>query len=85
MKEIRRRGKDGLKISQQRHYVSKKVSRIVSVRGKGRVCVVSLGRRGRSNYGEDGRGMRSCCPTTSQILGPPGIGLEKLSVAYVMA
>ena len=41
---------------------------------KGRVYEVRLGRRGRSSYGEVGRGMRSCCPTTSQILGPPGIG-----------
>ena len=31
---------------------------------KGRVC---------SSYGEGGRGMRSCCPTTSQILGLPGL------------
>ena len=31
---------------------------------KGRVCEVSLGR---SSYGEGGRRMRSCHPTTSQI------------------
>ena len=41
---------------------------------KGRVCEVSLGRRGKSSNGEGGRGMRSCCPTTSQILRPPGFG-----------
>ena len=27
---------------------------------------------GRSSYGEGGMGLRSCCPTTSQYLGPPG-------------
>ena len=41
---------------------------------KGRVWDVSLGRRGRSSYGEGERGMRSCSPTTSQILRPPGFG-----------
>ena len=43
---------------------------------KGRVCEVSLGRREGSSYGESGRGMRSCCPTTSQILGPTGTGFS---------
>ena len=42
----------------------------------GRVVEVSLGRRGRSSYGEGGRVMRSCCSTTSQILRPPGFGLK---------
>ena len=32
VKEIRRRGKDGLKINRQQHFVRKKVSRAVSVR-----------------------------------------------------
>ena len=41
---------------------------------KGRVCEVRLGRRGGSFYGEGGRGMRSCCPITSQIVGPPRFG-----------
>ena len=43
---------------------------------KGRVCEICLGRRGGSSYGVGGRGMRSCCSTTSQILGPPGIGFS---------
>ena len=34
-KEIRRRGKDGLKINRQQHFVRKKVSRVVSVRLRG--------------------------------------------------
>ena len=38
------------------------------------VCEVCLGWRGGSSYGEGGRRMRSCCPTTSQILRPPGFG-----------
>ena len=43
---------------------------------KGRVCEVSLGQRGGSSYGKDGRGVKSCGPTTSQILGPPGSGFS---------
>ena len=43
---------------------------------KGRVCDLNLGRSGRSSYGEAGRGMRSCCPTTTQILRPPGDWLQ---------
>ena len=43
---------------------------------KGRIFEVSLGRRGRSSYGEGGREMRSFCPTTSQVLGPPGFGFS---------
>ena len=39
---------------------------------KGRVCEVSLGQKGGSSYGEVGRGMKSCGPT-SQILGPTGL------------
>ena len=49
------------------------MSRDVSVR-EGEGGEVSLGRRGRSSYGEGGRGIRSCCPATSQILELPGIG-----------
>jgi len=41
---------------------------------KGRVCEVCLGRRGRSSYGEGVRGMRNCCPTTSEFLKVPWIG-----------
>ena len=43
--------------------------------GEGRVCEVSLEQRGGSSYG---KGMRSCGPTTSQILGPLGFGLLPL-------
>ena len=46
---------------------------------KWRVCEVLLGQRGGSSYGEGGRGMRSCGPSNSQILGPTGIGF-RLSV-----
>ena len=35
VKEIRRRGKNGLKINRQKHFVRKKVSRAVSVRSRG--------------------------------------------------
>ena len=45
---------------------------------KRRVCEVSLGRRGASSYGKGGRGMRSCGPTTSQILRPPWVGFSSL-------
>jgi len=41
---------------------------------KGRVCEISLGQRGENSYGKGGKGLRSCSPTTSQILGPPGSG-----------
>ena len=37
---------------------------------------ISLGQKGWSSYGEGGRGMRSCRPTTYLILGPPGIGFS---------
>ena len=43
---------------------------------KGRVCEVSLGRRGGSKYREGGRGMRSYGPTSAQTLGPPGMGFR---------
>ena len=42
--------------------------------GKGRIWEVRLGQRGGSSFGKSRRGMRSYCPTTSQILGPPGTG-----------
>ena len=45
VKEIRRRGEDGLKINRQQHYVRKKVSRASKCEVKARVCEVSLGRR----------------------------------------
>ena len=35
-----------------------------------RVYEISLGQKGWSSYGEGGRGMRSCRPTTSQNLRP---------------
>ena len=35
-----------------------------------------FGTEGREYYGEGGKGMRSCGPATSQILGPPGIGFN---------
>ena len=50
---------------------------------KGRVCEVCVEQRGRSSYGEVGRGMRSCGPTTSQILGPPGLGFS-LSILQIV-
>ena len=43
---------------------------------KGRACEISLGRRGGSSYGEGERGIRSCCPKTSQFIRPPGIRLQ---------
>ena len=73
VKKIRRRRKDGLQINRQQNFARKKVSRDVSVGGNGRVCEVSLGRREGGSYGEGGRRMRSCCPTTSQILRPTGM------------
>ena len=50
---------------------------------KGRVCEVSLGQGGGNSFGEVGRGMRSCGPTTSQILGPPGLGFS-LSILQIV-
>ena len=47
------------------------------------VCDVGLGRRGGSNYGEGGKGMRSCGPATSQILGPPGTGFSHLILFFL--
>ena len=41
---------------------------------------------GEGVVGEGGRGMRSCCPTTPQILGPPGFWLllESLSLKFAL-
>ena len=91
VKEIRRRRNDGLKINRQQLFVRKKVLRAVSVRWRGgRGWEVSLRRRGRSSYGEGGRGLRSCCPTTSEYLGPPGSWLllepvPTLDIVYYIA
>ena len=84
VKEIRRRRKDGLKINRQQLFVRKKVSRAV---GEGEGWEESLGRRGRSSYGDGGRGLRSCCPTTSQYLGPPGSWflLEPYSILTIIS
>ena len=53
VKEIRRRGKDGLKINQH-HFVRKKVSRQCEL--KGRICEISLEQRGGSSYGLEREG-----------------------------
>ena len=51
---------------------------------KGRVCEVSLGQKGGSSYGKDGREMSNnfSNPVTSQILWPPGSGFSFVLIVY---
>ena len=70
VKEIRRRGKNGLKINRQQPLVRKKVSRAVSVRWR----EVWEGGEGVVMERVVGEWEAVVLPTTSQILGPPWKG-----------